>query len=145
MIVMSSFFTCLFIFIDNHSAAETEMMFFVVYNAILPGGYTLYFIFRFNTVKVADTADASGSKFRGMANLECDFFFTGKFTPRIFRNKIEAVQVDYFPVLGFRVIAIGNVDDIPFDIFLNDEPRSSAESEPFSLPDGMEPVTIMFA
>ncbi len=80
-----------------------------------------------------------------MAYLEGDFFFIGKFSPRIFGDEVETMQVDCLPVLRFRVVAVGDVDDVALDILLDDEPRTAAQAQSFPLADGMEPIAVVLA
>ena len=63
-----------------------------------------------------------------MTDFEGDLLLIGEFSPRIFGDEVETVQVDRFAVLGFRVITVGYVDDIAFDIFFDNEPRTSAKA-----------------
>ena len=44
-----------------------------------------------------------------------------------------------------RVVAMTYVQDIFSYIFLDDEPRATAKTEPLSLPNGMEPSSLVFA
>ena len=121
------------------------MMVFVVDHAVLSGGDSLYLAVGFDAVEVTDVADAARGEVRRMADFERDLFLVRKFSPRIFGDEVEAVQVDSLAVLRFRIVAVGDVDDVTLDVFLDDEPRSAAQSQPFALPDGMEPITVVLA
>ena len=80
-----------------------------------------------------------------MADFEGDLLLVGKLSPRVFGDEVETVQVDRFAVLCFRVVTVGDVDDITFDIFFDNEPGTAAQSETFALPDRVKPVAVVFA
>ena len=121
------------------------MVVFVVDHSVLSGGDSLYLVVGFDTVQVADAADTAVGEVRRVADLESDLFLILKLTPRIFGDEVEAVHVDDLAVLCFRVVAVGDVDDVPSDVFFDDEPRSSAQSQSLALPDGVEPIAVVFA
>ena len=60
-----------------------------------------------------------------MTDLESDFFLTLKFSPWIFRDEIEALHIDHLTILRFRVVAVGDINDISLNVFLDNEPRAA--------------------
>ena len=128
----------LFFFVDNHAAAETKMVVFVVHYAVLPGGDSLYFVVRFDTVQVTDATDVAVREVRRMADLERDFFLVREVSPWVFGDKVEAMHIDCLAVLRFRIVTVGDVDDIPLDVLFDDKPGTAAQTQSFALPDGVE-------
>ena len=43
------------------------------------------------------------------------------------------------------VVAVGDIDDVLLDVFLDDKPRAATQSHAFSLSDGVEPVALVLA
>ena len=121
------------------------MVVFVVDHSVLSGGDSLDFVVGFDAVEVTDAADAAMCEVRRVADLASDLFLVLKFSPWIFGDEVEAVQVDNLAVLCFRIITVGDVDDVPFDVFLDDKPRSAAQSQTLALPDGVEPIAVVLA
>ena len=75
-----------------------------------------------------------------------DKIATGHYaTTTDFGDEVETMQVDCLPVLRFRVVAVGDVDDVALDILLDDEPRTAAQAQSFPLADGMEPIAVVLA
>ena len=64
-------------------------------------------------------------KFRCMTDLESDFFLTLKFSPWIFRDEIETLHINHLAILRFRVVAVGDINDISLNVFLDNEPRAA--------------------
>ena len=42
-----------------------------------------------------------------------------------------------------RIVAVRHIDDVLFDVFLDDEPRSASQSHTLALTDGVKPVTFV--
>ena len=63
-----------------------------------------------------------------MTDLESDLFLVFKFSPWVLGDKVEAVHVDNLAVLCFRIITVGNIDNVPLDVLFDNEPRSSAQA-----------------
>ena len=103
-------------------------MVFIVDHSVLSGGDSLDFVVGFDTVQVTDATDVAVREVRRMADFERDLFLVCKLSPRVFGDKVEAVQVDDLAVLCFRVVAVGHIDDVPFDILFDHEPRAAAQA-----------------
>ena len=65
---------------------------------------------------------------RCVTDLESDLFLVLKFSPWVFGDEVEAVHVDNLAVLCFRIITVGNIDNVPLDVLFDNEPRSSAQA-----------------
>ena len=61
---------------------------------------------------------------------------------------VDAVEVAYgeFLLVGrLRVVAVGNIDNILFYVFLHHKPWSASEAHALALTDGVEPVATVLA
>lgn len=65
--------------------------------------------------------------------------------PRIGGDEVEILHPEGMPVLQGRVISVCHIKDVPFDVLADDKPGTSAESQAFPLPYGVEPVAIVCA
>ena len=54
-------------------------------------------------------------------------------------------QIERTAVLKEVVVAVRDVEDVGFEIFLDHKPRATAETESFALTDGVEPVAFVLA
>ena len=103
-------------------------MVFVVDYSVLSRSDSLDFVVRFDAVQVSDATDAAVCEVRCVTDLESDLFLVLKFSPWIFGDEVEAVHVDSLAILCFRIITVGNIDNVPLDIFFDDEPGSAAQT-----------------
>ena len=55
------------------------------------------------------------------------------------------MHVDGLAILRLGIVAVGDVDDVPPDVLLDDEPRAAAQSQSFPLADGVEPIAVVLA
>ena len=40
-------------------------------------------------------------------------------------DEIEALHIDHLTILRFRVVAVGDINDISLNVFLDNEPRAA--------------------
>ena len=103
-------------------------MVFIVDYSILSGRDALYLIVRFDAVHIPNATDIAVRELRRVADLEGDFLRIVKLTPRVFGDKVESLHVHDLAVLRLRVVSVRYIYYIAPDIFLDDEPRASAQA-----------------
>ena len=86
---------------------------------------SLYLIIRFDTVHISDPTNIAMGKFRSMTYFKGYFLGIVEFAPDIFSDKIKAVHIDHFTILRFRIVAIGYINNIAANIFLDNKPRTT--------------------
>ena len=131
--------------VHDHPAPVAEMVVLVVNDPELAGGDALYLLVGLDPVEVADAPQVSMREFRRVAYLESDFFRVVERSPWILGDEIETVHVDGLAILRLGIVAVGDVDDVTPDVFLDDEPRAAAQSQSFPLADGVEPIAVVLA
>ena len=65
--------------------------------------------------------------------------------PEVAAEVVEVEQVDAVAILCVGVVALRDVENVLFDVFLHHEPGAAAEEEALALPDGVEPVAAVGA
>ena len=80
-----------------------------------------------------------------MTNLESNLLFVSELSPRILRDEIKSLHIDYFSILRLRVIAIRHIDDIAFDVFLDHKPRATTQAQALTLTNRVKPIAIVLA
>ena len=113
-------------------------MVFVVDYSVLSRSDSLDFVVGFDAVQVSDATDAAVCEVRCVTDLESDLFLVLKFSPWIFGDEVEAGRVDNSAVLCFRVmsgdrdwssvVCSSDLNNVPLDIFFDDEPGSAAQT-----------------
>ena len=76
-----------------------------------------------------------------MAYFVSYFFAFAEFYHRVHRLHIG--KLNLANVLSFRVVALRDVNNVVFGVFFYHKPRSAAQSEAFTLPDGVEPESLV--
>ena len=88
----------------------------------------------------AQTLQFGRQVFGRVANLQRDI--------RWGQLSVDAVEVHNRKVLLIgcrRVVAVRHIDDVLFDVFLDDEPRTTTQSHTLALTDGVEPVAFVLS
>lgn len=65
--------------------------------------------------------------------------------PRVARDEVEIGQIKGAAVLKEIVVAMGNVENVLFQILFHHEPRTTTQPESLALSDGMKPVSVVLA
>ena len=81
-----------------------------------------------------------------MSNLKSNFFVLcfGRLSNRKGGGEpVNVVDGEIRLISRFRVVTVGDVEDVVGDVFFDDEPGTAGEAHAFALTDGMEPETTM--
>ena len=90
-------------------------------------------------------ADAAPCEVGRVANFERDFTLIVERPPGVGGDEVESGGADRPPILRFRVVAVGDVDDVRSGVFADDEPGATTHAEAFALADGVKPEAMVTA
>ena len=114
------------IYLSNYSASVANPCPIIVNHPKLPGSYSKHGFGRNNPVIIALFFDVSLSKARHMADLEADGYLSREVAPGVAADKIKMLQVDFVSVSRNGIVAVGNINDVLFDVLFNHKPGTLA-------------------
>ena len=121
------------------------MVLLIIDDGVLARGDALYLVVALYAVEVADAPDVAVGELRRVPDFEGNLLPVIELAPGVFGDKVEAVEVYDSAILRLGVVAIRDVDDVPMDVLLDDEPRPAAQSQSLALADGVKPITVVLA
>ena len=134
-----------FSFPGDLSTAKTDAAIGSIDDTELAGGDAVGLLVHLKVVAAVGTGgEKAGAELGDVANLKQN----AKRRLLIKRIKGDPVHIAHHEpilLLRLRVIAAADVDDVLLDVFLDDEPRATAEIEAFTLADGVEPEALVLA
>ena len=77
--------------------------------------------------------------FGSVSDLECDVFLTAVLFPWVLGDEVEIVHREMVFVHFVGIIAVRHEENVALDVFLNNKPWTSAQSQSLALTDGVEP------
>ena len=80
----------------------------------------------------------------GVAHFERDVH-CARWRERVACDEVETGEVEGSTILQEVVVAVGDVKDVVGKVFFHDKPRAAAQTQAFALPDGVKPITFVFA